>query len=178
MFMVKVDYPSLDEEMEIMRRTTSSIRQEVGHVLTADEILWLQEFLRDFPVPPHVYEYVLSLVRATRTTREVTNGDAAKRAAAHSDVKVEPKLREFIQEYVTWGAGPRAGQYLILGAKARAALHGQNAVECSDVAAIAAPVLRHRIITNYKAEAAGITPDHVVQKLIELTPQPTNPARR
>jgi len=149
MFMVKVDYPSLDEELEIMRRTTSSIRQDVGHVMTADEILWLQEFLRDFPVPPHVYDYVLALVRATRTT--VNGGE-----------KVDPKLKEFVKEYVTWGAGPRAGQYLILGAKARAALDGRNFVDCGDVAAIAAPVLRHRIITNYKAEAAGIAPDDVI----------------
>jgi MoxR-like ATPase len=165
MFMVKVGYPSLEEELEIMRRTTSSIRQEVGHVMTAEEILWLQEFLRDFPVPPHVFEYVLSLVRATRTGE--SSGD-----------KTEPKLREYIREYVTWGAGPRAGQYLILGAKARAALDGRNFVECGDVTAIAAPVLRHRIITNYKAEAANITPDDVIQKLVDLTPRPTAPTKR
>jgi MoxR-like ATPase len=112
MFMVRVDYPSLDEELEIMRRTTSSIRSEVAHVMTSEEILWLQEFLRDFPVPPHVYDYVLSLVRATRT-------------AANGEDRTDPRLRDFIKEYVTWGAGPRAGQYLILGAKARAALDGR-----------------------------------------------------
>ncbi len=160
MFMVRVDYPSLEEEMEIMRRTTSSIRQEVGHVMTSDEILWLQEFLRDFPVPPHVFEYVLSLVRATRVTKE-------------SDPRVSPQIREFIKDHVTWGAGPRAGQYLILGAKARAALDGRNFVDCNDVAAIALPVLRHRILTNYKAEAAGISADDVVRRLVELTPKPT-----
>jgi MoxR-like ATPase len=165
MFMVKVDYPSLDEELEIMRRTTSSIRQEVGHVMTAEEILWLQEFLRDFPVPPHVFDYVLGLVRATRVKQE--GGD-----------RVDPRLRDFVQEYVTWGAGPRAGQYLILGAKARAALRGEKTVDCKDVAAIATPVLRHRIITNYKAEAAGITPDDIIAKLIELVPQPTAPTKR
>jgi MoxR-like ATPase len=164
MFMVRVDYPSLDEELEIMRRTTSSIREDVGHVMTSEEILWLQEFLRDFPVPPHVYDYVLALVRATRS------GSAAE--------KVDGKLRDFVKEYVTWGAGPRAGQYLILGAKARAALDGRNFPDCSDVAAIAKPVLRHRIITNYKAEAAGVTPDEVIAKLVELTPQPTAPNRR
>ncbi len=165
MFMVKVDYPSLEEELEIMRRTTSSIRQEVAHVMTAEEILWLQEFLRDFPVPPHVYDYVLALVRATRHS-------------AGGDDGTDPRLREFIREYVTWGAGPRAGQYLILGAKARAALDGRHFPDCDDVAAIAAPVLRHRIITNYRAEAAGITPDDVVRKLIELTPRPTAPKGR
>jgi MoxR-like ATPase len=165
MFMVRVDYPSLDEELEIMRRTTSSIRQEVGHVMTAEEILWLQEFLRDFPVPPHVFDYVLALVRATRVRQE--NAE-----------RIDPKLREYINEYVTWGAGPRAGQYLILGAKARAALDGRNFVDCGDVMAIAAPVLRHRIITNYKAEAAGVTPDDVVQKLVDLTPRPTAPTKR
>jgi MoxR-like ATPase len=154
----------MDEELEIMRRTTSSIRQEVTNVMTADEILWLQEFLRDIPVPPHVYDYVLALVRATRLT--------------NTEDKIDPRLREFVKEYVTWGAGPRAGQYLIMGAKARAALEGRNFPDCSDVAAIAAPVLRHRIITNYKAEAAGITPDQVIQKLVELTVRPTTPTRR
>jgi MoxR-like ATPase len=166
MFMVRVDYPDLDEELEIMRRTTSSIRQEVQHVMTADEILWLQEFLRDFPVPPHVFDYVLALVRATRT------------AGANGAEKLNPQLRDFVKEYVTWGAGPRAGQYLILGAKARAALDGRAFASCEDVAKIAAPVLRHRIITNYKAEAAGISPDEVIARLIELTPKPTGPEKR
>jgi MoxR-like ATPase len=160
MFMVRVDYPAQDEELDILRRTTSSIRQEVGHILSAEEILWLQEFLRDFPVPPHVFDYVLGLVRATRTTGQ-------------PDPKIDKRLNEYMKEYVTWGAGPRAGQYLILGAKARAALDGRAFVDCGDVAAIAAPVLRHRIITNYKAEAAGISPDDVIAKLVELTPRPT-----
>jgi MoxR-like ATPase len=166
MFMVKVDYPSLEEELEIMRRTTSRIRRDVGHVMNAEEILWLQEFLCDFPVPPHVFDYVLALVRATRVT-EPTATD-----------KTDPKLREFVKEYVTWGAGPRAGQYLILGAKARAALDGRTFADTGDVAAIAAPVLRHRIITNYKAEAAGIGADEVIKRLVEMTPRPTSPARR
>jgi MoxR-like ATPase len=160
MFMVKVDYPSLDEELEIMRRTTSSIRQEVGNVMTAEEILWLQTFLRDVPVPPHVFDYVLQLVRATRVAQD------------QAEIR-DPKLRDFVKEYVTWGAGPRAGQYLILGAKARAALDGRNFPDTTDVQAVAAPVLRHRIICNYKAEAAGITPDDVIKKLVELTPRPT-----
>jgi MoxR-like ATPase len=165
MFMVRVDYPSLDEELEIMRRTTSSIKQDVGHVMTSEEILWLQEFLRDFPVPPHVFDYVLGLVRATRTTGSDADSPNSR-------------VRDFVKEYVTWGAGPRAGQYLILGAKARAALDGRMFVDCDDVAHIAAPVLRHRIITNYKAEAAGITPDDVIKKLVELTPRPTAPGRK
>jgi MoxR-like ATPase len=164
MFMVRVDYPALDEELEIMRRTTTRIRQEVGHVMTAEEILWLQEFLRDFPVPPHVFDYVLSLVRSTRV------------GAENTDIR-DPKLRDYVKEYVTWGAGPRAGQYLILGAKARAALDGRRFVDCEDVQSIALPVLRHRIITNYKAEASGITPDDVIKKLVELTPKPTAPRR-
>ena len=162
MFMVQVDYPSLEEELEIMRRTTSSLKAEVRALMSAEEIMWLQEFIRDFPVPPHVFDYVLSLVRATRTTEK-------------PDDKLNPQLRQFVKDYVTWGAGPRAGQYLILGAKARAALQGRNFADCSDVAAIATPVLRHRIITNYRAEAAGITPDDVVNRLLELTPKPTAP---
>ena len=164
MFLVRVDYPALDEELEIMRRTTSSIRQDVGNVMSAEEILWLQQFLRDFPVPPHVFDYVLALVRATRTV-------------GAEQEKTEPRLKEFIKEYVTWGAGPRAGQYLILGAKARAALDGRSFADTQDVAAIAAPVLRHRIITNYKAEAQGVTPDQVIARLVELTPRPTSPRK-
>jgi MoxR-like ATPase len=164
MFMVRVDYPSLEEELEIMRRTTSRIRQDVGHVMTADEILWLQEFLRDFPVPPHVFDYVLQLVRATRLS------------APNSTEPADAKLKEFVKEYVTWGAGPRAGQYLIMGAKAKAALSGRTFPDCDDVDAIAAPVLRHRIITNYKAEAAGISADDIIRRLVEMTPKPT--ARR
>jgi MoxR-like ATPase len=168
MFMIRVEYPALDEEMEIMRRTTSSIRQDVGAVMTAEEILWLQEFLRDLPVPPHVFEYALGLTRATRAGKENGSGGADR---------VDPKLKEFIRENVTWGAGPRAGQYLILGAKARAALDGRSFPDCSDVASVALPVLRHRIITNYRAEAAGIGSDEVVAKLVELTPRPTQVGR-
>ena len=167
MFMVRVDYPSLEEELGITVRTTCSIRQEVTHVLTAENILWLQEFLRDVSVPPHAFEYVLSLVRATRG--EGTEAGAAARTAE----RVDPKLREFISEYVTWGAGPRAGQYLILGAKAKAALDGRPTPTCADVATIAAPVLRHRILCNYRAEAAGISADDVIRRLVELTPKPT-----
>jgi len=165
MFMVRVDYPSLEEELEIMRRTTSRVRQEVRHIMSSEEILGLQEFLHDFPVPPHVFDYVLTLVRATRLS-----------APGQESATAKPTLREFIGKYVTWGAGPRAGQYLIMGAKARAALDGRKSVECTDVAAVALPVLRHRIITNFAAEHAKIKPDDVVRRLVEETPQPT--ARR
>ena len=166
MFMVRVDYPNLEEELEIMRRTTSRVRQEVQEVLSAEEIIWLQEFLHDFPVPPHVFDYVLTLVRATR----VGTPDLEKS-------KADPKLKEFIARYVTWGAGPRAGQYLIMGAKARAALEGRTFVDCRDVASVAAPVLRHRIITNFAAEHSGVKADDIVRTLVELTPQPTAPRR-
>jgi MoxR-like ATPase len=160
MFMVRVDYPGHDEEMEIIRRTTSGEMHDVEHVMSAQEILWLQQFLRDFPVPEHVFAYVLALVRATRAGQEC--GETR-----------DARLREFVKEYVTWGAGPRAGQYLVLGAKARAALDGRNFASCDDVAAVAQPVLRHRIITNYRAEAAGVTSDDVARKLLELIPRPT-----
>ena len=165
MFMIRVDYPSLTDELEIMRRTTGSLGQDVSRIMTAAEILELQDFLRNFPVPPHVFDYVLALVRATRAGRP-----------QEGDVVPQP-LRDFVKEYVTWGAGPRAGQYLILGAKARAALDGRHFADTADVAAIAAPVLRHRIITNYRAESQGITSDQVVEKLLELTPRPVSGTR-
>jgi MoxR-like ATPase len=157
MFMVTVGYPTADEELAIMKATTGGQTIELKESLRAEDILTLQEIVRRVPVGDHVFRYALSLVRATRPE--------------------EPEARPFVKECVSWGAGPRASQYLILGAKARAALYGRNYVTTEDVAAVASPVLRHRIVTNFNAEAEGMTSDKIVQELLRVTPRPTDPSR-
>jgi MoxR-like ATPase len=152
MFMVRVGYPTQEEELAIMKRTTSSRPQEVQACLTATDILHLQELVRRVPVADHVYDYAARLSRSTRPGT--------------------PEAAPFVNEWITWGAGPRASQNLILGGKARAILDGRASVTCEDVAAVAAPVLRHRIITNFNAEAQGVTSDVVVQRLLETIRPP------
>jgi MoxR-like ATPase len=158
MFMVTVGYPSAEEELAIMKATTGGEHVELNQTLHAEEIIALQDIVRRVPVGDHVFRYAMALARATRPE--------------------EPEAPAFVRECVSWGAGPRASQYLILGAKARAALYGRNYVTTEDVSAIARPVLRHRIVTNFNAEAEGMTSDKIVQKLLEQTPKPTDPARR
>ena len=114
--------------------------------------------MRRIPVGDHVFRYAAQLVRQTRPN--------------------EPEAPAFVKENLSWGAGPRASQYLVLGAKARAALYGRNYATTEDVAAVALPVLRHRIVTNFNAEAEGLTTDKIVQKLLATTPRPTEPARK
>jgi MoxR-like ATPase len=155
MFMVRVGYPTQDEELAIMKRTTSGRSQEVQPCLGATDILHLQDLVRRVPVADHVYDYAARLARSTRPGT--------------------PEAASFVNDWVTWGAGPRASQNLILGGKARAILDGRASVTCDDVAALAAPVLRHRIITNFNAEAQGITSDLVVERLLDSTPKPTGP---
>ena len=152
MFMISVGYPKADEELAIMRATTSAVKSTVSQTLSAEDILRLQETVRRIPVGEHIFKYAMSLSRATRPN--------------------ELEAPDFVKEYVGWGAGPRASQYLILGAKARAALYGRLHVTVEDVVKIATPVLRHRIITNFNAEAEGMNPDKIVQKLLETTPKP------
>jgi len=146
MFEVKVDYPSLDEEREILRRTTGGESVAPESVVGAEELLGLQRAVRAIPVADHVLDYALALTRGTRV---------------HSE---EPL--PFLREWVTWGAGPRAGQFLVLGAKAHAAIAGRNHVSVEDVRAVAHPVLRHRIVTNFTAQAEGITSDDIIDKLL------------
>ena len=150
MFKIFVHYPSFDEEFAVARQTTSSELPVVDSVLSGEEILHLQELVRQVPISDHVTRYVLSLVRQTRVG--------------------EPGVPDFIQEWLTWGAGPRAVQYLILGGKARALLYGRSYVSSEDIQALAAPVLRHRILTNFHAQSEGITPDTVIERLLEDTP--------
>ena len=150
MFNVFVDYPDEEEEFQIVRRTTADIEVKVTPTLSADEILTLCHIVRKVPIADHVARYALQFTRLTR--REKGN------------------VPDFIHEYVSWGAGPRASQFLVLGAKARAVLQGRNYVSQSDIRAVALPVLRHRIITNFNAEAEGIKPDDIIRKLIEFIP--------
>src|SRR5262249_54264587 len=150
MFKVFVKYPRFDEEFEIARRTTALAMDEVRPVLSGDQILELQNLVRRVPVGDHVIRYTLALVRQTRVG--------------------EPGVPKFIRDWLSWGAGPRAVQYLILGGKARALLHGRVHVQTADIKALAYPVLRHRILTNFTAASEGISSDTVVKKLIEETP--------
>ncbi len=150
MFKVFVKYPNFNEEFEVARRTTALQFEDVQSVLGGEEILQLQRTVREVPVSDHVIRYALSLVRQTRVG--------------------EPGVPDFVQEMVGWGAGPRAVQFLILGGKARALLRGRTHVSTDDIQALAKPVLRHRLVVNFAAESEGITADHVVQKLLEVTP--------
>jgi MoxR-like ATPase len=151
MFKVFVRYPGYEEEYRIAELTTAQLAPGVEPVLSSEEIHRLQALVRRVPAAPHVVHYALRLVRATR----VQEGDAP----------------EFVQKWVSWGAGPRGMQYLLLGGKARAVLDGRFFVTTDDVRAVAHPVLRHRIITNFNAESSGITPDQVVDRLLADVPQ-------
>jgi MoxR-like ATPase len=150
MFKVFVKYPRFQEEFEIARRTTALISEDIQSVLAGDQILELQRLVRKVPATDHVIRYTLALVRQTRVG--------------------EVGVPKFARDWLSWGAGPRAVQYLILGGKARALLHGRAHVQCEDVQALAYPVLRHRILTNFTAASEGITSDTVIKKLVEETP--------
>jgi MoxR-like ATPase len=151
MFKVFVRYPDYDEEFLIAETTTADLHPEVEEVLSGAEILRLQQLVRRVPTPPLVVHYALRLARATRPE--------------------EADTPRFINEWVSWGAGPRGVQFLLLGAKARATLEGRPLVTTDDVRAVAHPVLRHRVITNFNAESSGITPDKVVDRLLEEVPE-------
>jgi MoxR-like ATPase len=150
-FKVLVDYPSDEEELEIMKRVTGSHLPAVQPVLNGPQILKLQEVVLRVPVADHVFHYAKRLARATRPNT--------------------PEAPEFIRNWVRWGAGPRASLNMILAAKARAILKGEFYASCEDVAAVAGPVMRHRLACNFTAQAEGITTDKVIQRLLEETPQ-------
>ena len=150
MFKVLVTYPSFHEEFEVARRTTSVATPDVQAVLSPEEILQLQDLVRSVPISDHLIRYSLALVRQTRVRED---------AAA-----------DFAREQLAWGAGPRATQFLILGAKARALVHGRPHVALEDIRALAQPVLRHRLVVNFAAESDGVTTDHIVNRLLEVTP--------
>ncbi|MFN0061050.1 MAG: AAA family ATPase [Myxococcaceae bacterium] len=146
MFWVEVGYPSADDEVQIVRSTTGGEPPSLEKVLTPENILSLQELVRRVPVPDHVVRHAVELVRRTRPK--------------------EPDAPSFIRQHVSWGAGPRAGQYLVLGAKARAVLQGRLAASIEDVRALAAPVLRHRVLPNFQAESEGITSGQLIERLL------------
>jgi MoxR-like ATPase len=159
MFEIRVDYPSEEEEFEIVRQTTLGNKPQVERVLSRTDWAELQAVVRRVPVADQVVRYALQLSRLTR------------RAGSISD-RSPP---DFVQKYVSWGAGPRASQFLILGAKARALLHGRAFVNVEDVRAVAHPVLRHRLVLNFNAEADGVKPDDIVRRLIESVPEHAAP---
>ena len=149
MFNIFVDYPSQVEEEKIVATTTSAYEAKIERVLGAADILELQRLVRRVPVADHVVRYAVRLARATR---------AAEGAP------------DFVRQWVSWGAGPRASQFLVLGAKTRAVLLGRYAPGIEDVQAVAPAVLRHRIVTNFTAEAEGVKPDRIVEELLKILP--------
>lgn len=147
MFLIEVDYPTEDEERRIARETTGTDKPPLNALLTGEEVIDYQSLVRRVPVPDHIYDYAVEIVRRTRP-----DSDAAP---------------EWIKEFVGWGAGPRAVQYLILGCKARAALRGTYMASLEDIEAVAQPVLGHRVLTNFAAESQGMTSKKIVARLIE-----------
>jgi MoxR-like ATPase len=150
MFKVFVRYPSFDEEFEIARRTTGVAGEEAVPVLSATDIIGLQRNVREVPISDHLVRYALAIVRQTR--------------------RGERGVPEFVADQLAWGAGPRAVQFLVLGAKARAILDGRSHVSADDIQALARPVLRHRIVVGFAAESEGVTPDAIIERIIETTP--------
>ena len=147
MFLINVDYPSRAEELEIARTTTGGAVPRLEHIINAADVLRFQELVRRVPVPQHIYEFAVDLVRRTR-----------------------PKLTEspdWLKPLVSWGAGPRAVQYMILGAKSRAALTGSYMVRLEDIMAVAEPVLTHRVLTTFNAESEGITSNDIIDRLVK-----------
>lgn len=153
MFNIKVDYPNLEEEEKILEATTSGEKTEVRKVLSAKSILYLQKQINQIEASPHVLSYAARLVRATRPK----DGSAP----------------EFVRDLVDWGAGPRAGQYLIYGARAIAAMDARPAISPADIRKVAVPVLRHRLAANFQAQAEGLTTDDLIRRLLEEIPEPT-----
>ncbi|MBI3090113.1 MAG: MoxR family ATPase [Candidatus Tectomicrobia bacterium] len=147
MFHIGVDYPSFDEEVEIVASTTSQYEPRLQHALDAPRILDLQRLIRRVPAAPHVVHYAVQLVRLSRPNA--------------SDAP------QFVKDWVSWGAGPRASQFLILGSKARAVLDGRFAASVEDVRVLTVPVLRHRVLTNFNAEADGIQSTDIIERLLE-----------
>ncbi|MDD5482945.1 MAG: MoxR family ATPase [Kiritimatiellae bacterium] len=152
MFNIWVDYPHEHEEERVVANTTVSAVEQPGKVLSKEQVIQLQEAVRKIPVSEHVIKYAIHLVRASRPRNEV----------------VPP----FVKEYVQIGAGPRAGQYLILAAKAKAVLEGRIHVSCNDIRSAAIPVMRHRIFTNFAADSEGLTSIDIINKLLEAVEEP------
>ncbi|MGE3854527.1 MAG: AAA family ATPase [Planctomycetota bacterium] len=151
MFKIFVGYPGYADEFQVIRQTTIGAKPKVQQVLSGFEVLALRDLVRQVPVSDHVIHHALTLVRQTRIKDE--------------------DVPDFARHALSWGAGPRAGQYLIMGAKARAVLRGRPSPETSDVDAVARPVLRHRLMLTYAAQGEGMTVDHLVDRLVAATPK-------
>jgi MoxR-like ATPase len=149
MFLIRVDYPGEAEEQRIARETTGGAPSALQTLVAGEDVLAYQELVRRVPVPDHVYDYAVRLVRRSRPTL--------------------PDAPDWVKGWVAWGAGPRAVQYLIIGAKARAALHGSYMARQADVEAVAGPVLGHRILTNFRAESEGVTSRDIIARLMKET---------
>ncbi|MBL7223878.1 MAG: MoxR family ATPase [Candidatus Brocadiae bacterium] len=153
MFSIIVDYPSRDEEREIVKATTYDADVDLQPVLRGSDILAIQKIVRRVPVSDHVIDYAVNLVRATRPR--------------------DPTAPQFAKDWLSWGAGPRACQYLILGAKARAIINGRYNVSCNDIRHLAIPVMRHRIFTNFNADAEGVDAEDIINELLKTVPEPS-----
>ncbi len=146
MFNLWLDYPSFEEEIEVVKNTTTGKDEQPKTIMTADEIAYFQQLVRRVPVADNVYEYAVGLVSKTRPNT--------------------PSAHDWTNKYISWGAGPRASQYLIIGAKANALLNGKYSPDIEDVQAVALPILRHRLVRNYTAEAENISIENIIQKLM------------
>ena len=146
MFNIPLDYPSYQEEIAVVKATTTTNKVQLSNIVSADEILGYQELIRKIPIADNVLEYAVSMASKTRPNTEMAP--------------------DAVNNYIAWGAGPRASQYLVLGAKTHAAINGKYSPDIEDVQAIANYVLRHRIVRNYKAEAEGITEENVINGLM------------
>ncbi len=148
MFNLWLDYPSFEEEMQIVSRTTAAKAESVNQILSGEDILKYQKLTREVPVPESVLNHAVKIVNMTRPHNELAP--------------------DFVKKYMTWGAGPRASQYLVLGGKSRALANGRFNVTEDDINALAVPVLRHRIVNNYAAEAEGIKPEHLIERILKV----------
>jgi len=145
MFNINLDYPTYEEEIAVVKNTTTPINNKVSAVMSAEDILYFQQLVRRVPVSDNVYEYAVSLVAKTRPNTE--------------------RAHEWANKYLSWGAGPRASQYLIIGAKANALMNGKYSPDIEDVKKVATPVLRHRLVRNYTAQAEGISIEEIISRL-------------
>ena len=151
MFMVHVPYPSRDEELEVLRRTTGAAMPAINRILTAEQIVEMQQVVRRVPVGDHVFQFALEITRLSRPN--------------------EPGASDFVRHWLSWGAGPRAGQFLILAGKALALMRGRLYVTIEDIEFVAPPVLRHRLVPNFNAEAEGISVEQIIEKILTMIPR-------
>ena len=152
MLSINIGYPTRSEEREIVMATTQTMKKEINPVLKGRDVLWIQQLVRQVPSSQHMVDYAVDLARATRPK--------------------EPPSPDFVKNWLAWGAGPRAAQNMILGAKARAILQGRFAVTAEDIRRLAYPVLRHRIFTNFNADAEGVDIDHIIERILDTIPEP------